>query len=508
MAISIEELRNSTKKIQQQDDPLDSNFATDLISNIPQSAAKFVRDVLTPVLDPQGFVTDVGDLALSIVSKIPGVPGDESTANAVGSFLKERYGGKANIVRTMRDDPVGFVGDLSLLFVGGGAALRAGKLGTVADEIGAGAITTGQTIDPLVQAGRLADEIGAFGDIATAASVRNIQAAASGVKPQALEIAFREGATDQGFKDARTGKLSQEDIVRNAEKKVKDFSTQINEKLTEAGVAAKLKTKKLTDTQINRLSKAVEEIKKDNMVSGQSSLDRREISLLNKIEKDIQDLLSDKSRYNAENLRVVIRKVDKLRPAPTDANRVARGIHSRIRADIKRIFDDTPGVSQDYKNALSEFSDNQRKIDRAKSELGLGKKDTSKESTIFNNLKATLRSTDSIPENVLLDIPGGREVLNQVAGNLSKEFLPGEFLRTAPGLGIGGGLTLFTGNPLPLVASGVAISPRIGSELQPLAGQARRAVPRLRAGLLEDLRGPLTAIRPLEQSFTETEDLR
>lgn len=73
-------------------------------------------------------------------------------ADAFGAFMADRYGGIENLKKTMRDDPAGFMLDVSTILTGGGAALSkapgvAGKAGEVAKAIGA-------YTDPVTLAGK------------------------------------------------------------------------------------------------------------------------------------------------------------------------------------------------------------------------------------------------------------------------------------------------------------------------------------------------------------------
>jgi len=79
---------------------------------LPEQAQKFVMDVSS----------DPARLQKSI-----------ATADAVGGIYKERYGDWEKVKRTMAEDPVGAISDLSTLFSGGGAlASKAGLVKTAA----------------------------------------------------------------------------------------------------------------------------------------------------------------------------------------------------------------------------------------------------------------------------------------------------------------------------------------------------------------------------------------
>ena len=71
--ITLEDLKNST--IKKKDDGLnqykqDSNVFLQAIKNVPSSAKKFVKDVVTPFLSPIQTAKDIGTLGSSVVNLI------------------------------------------------------------------------------------------------------------------------------------------------------------------------------------------------------------------------------------------------------------------------------------------------------------------------------------------------------------------------------------------------------------------------------------------------------
>jgi len=79
---------------------------------LPEQAQKFVMDVSS---NPERLQKSI------------------ATANAVGGIYKEKYGDWEKVKRTMAEDPVGVISDLSTLFSGGGAlASKAGLVKTAA----------------------------------------------------------------------------------------------------------------------------------------------------------------------------------------------------------------------------------------------------------------------------------------------------------------------------------------------------------------------------------------
>src|SRR6185436_11965461 len=116
---------------------LDPAAVGETVSNIPKSAAQFGSDLVQPILHPIDTAESFKNLGLGVLEKTGVMSGTEHEkyADAVGHFLADRYGGIENVKKTMREDPVGLAGDLSMFLTGGGsAAARApGMVGRVGE---------------------------------------------------------------------------------------------------------------------------------------------------------------------------------------------------------------------------------------------------------------------------------------------------------------------------------------------------------------------------------------
>jgi hypothetical protein len=123
------------------------------VTNIPKSAAEAAMGIYQAVTSPIETAKTIGDVlaggvynvlpkeAVSFIDKFDSNPANKEraikTANAVGGIYTDRYGDWEKIKRTMAEDPIGAISDLSLLFSGGaGAASKVGMAKT------AGALTT------------------------------------------------------------------------------------------------------------------------------------------------------------------------------------------------------------------------------------------------------------------------------------------------------------------------------------------------------------------------------
>jgi len=130
------------------------------IRNIPESAGKFASGVYEAVTSPVQTAKGGWDLlagavqnvlpksAVEWVNTFEGNPDAAKRAvdmaNAAGGMFKDRYGGYENIKRTLAEDPVGAVADLSTLFTGG-ALLTAKAAPTISKSLSRAATVT----DPL-----------------------------------------------------------------------------------------------------------------------------------------------------------------------------------------------------------------------------------------------------------------------------------------------------------------------------------------------------------------------
>lgn len=131
----------------------------EMVGNIPQSAEKYVSDVTYPIRHPINTAKAMQSLLQGAIEKmLPneingvefGETQNEQNLDAVGAFLKDRYGGFDKFKQTLQDDPVGVLADASSVITLGGAATaklagKAGKIGEAASK----AQQVGRALDPV-----------------------------------------------------------------------------------------------------------------------------------------------------------------------------------------------------------------------------------------------------------------------------------------------------------------------------------------------------------------------
>lgn len=178
-----------------------SKYVVDTVKNVPSSAAHFAGDIIQPIIHPIDTATNLKDLGKGLLQKAGIIEGDDAVKNAdaVGKFFKDRYGGGDEIAKTIKEDPVGFLSDLSVVLSGGGTL--AAKLPATAGKVGETVAQVGRAIDPLTAAGKAvtgtASKVAApiFG-MTTGAGTEAIRTAArAGAEGGEAGKAFREGVS-------------------------------------------------------------------------------------------------------------------------------------------------------------------------------------------------------------------------------------------------------------------------------------------------------------------------
>lgn len=149
-----EDFQTPKKPLQGQEK--DGSYIGQLVSNVPESAYKYGKDILQTITHPVQTLGGLGKIALAnnymgsndIGSGIARLMGKseqfeglkkegEESIQSFANLLEERYGGWENVKKTMKDDPVGFLADISTVFTGaGGVAGKTSNVGKVSSAIG------------------------------------------------------------------------------------------------------------------------------------------------------------------------------------------------------------------------------------------------------------------------------------------------------------------------------------------------------------------------------------
>jgi hypothetical protein len=144
------------------------------VTNIPGSAANLAGGIYEAVTNPVETITSMADIGaggirnaaimaerngalpqgsvnfLDSLSDPAAAAAASEKAAAFGGVIADRWGSAEKIRRTLREDPVGFLGDLATVVTGVGGAARTAGLTNVGGKVGAVA----NAIDPITLAGK------------------------------------------------------------------------------------------------------------------------------------------------------------------------------------------------------------------------------------------------------------------------------------------------------------------------------------------------------------------
>lgn len=130
-------------------------FVSEMIGNIPESATNVARDVYHAVTSPVETLKSVGRAGAGFMEATSphsepspsSMPEDKQSYEALKSAISDRYGSIDNAAETLKNDPVGFVVDLSSVFTGAGGLLS--KAPGLAGKAGEISRTAGLVTDPI-----------------------------------------------------------------------------------------------------------------------------------------------------------------------------------------------------------------------------------------------------------------------------------------------------------------------------------------------------------------------
>lgn len=165
MAITFEQykaLRRQGKNPQEayRGEPEPSGFSLgETVKNIPSSAGRFLGGIAGAVAHPIRTVKALAGVGAGAVEKlIPGEQAEEKYIDGLVDIYKQRYGGLDETLKTIENDPIGVLADLSTVLTGGAAI--AGKIGTVSklgtvSKIAGATTAVGEAINPLSVASKI-----------------------------------------------------------------------------------------------------------------------------------------------------------------------------------------------------------------------------------------------------------------------------------------------------------------------------------------------------------------
>ena len=424
--------------------------ASDLAKNIIPSAVKFGKDVATPFVEPVETGKALKNLALGLIQKLtPGVQPEESTVDAVGDYLSNRYGSGGtgsvieNIKRTVSKDPVGVLGDLSMILTGGSlAAVRVpGKVGQVART----AKNVGQAIDPIQLAGK--------GVKTTAKGISPFIGGLTGTGGAPLKAAYAAGvAKSEAFLDAIKGDLDPATIVTDAKAAVKELGDNKIAQYKKRMGKVKADT---TTLDFKPIQEAVNKVKQAGKFEGQtiSGDATQAVQKIDRIVKNWKKASVKKPKLlTAEGIDALKRKIFADVIEGLDYGTVARGASMDVYNGVKKVISDK---FPEYSKAMKEFEEASIHLDELQKTLSLDKGKANIDtplrkltSIMRNNVNTNYGQRTKLAES-LGETKAGSNLIDKIAGTTLDKWTP-RGLQLA-----GGALPLYaahlSGSGLPLL---------------------------------------------------------
>ncbi|MBI2640728.1 MAG: hypothetical protein HYW91_02495 [Candidatus Sungbacteria bacterium] len=444
------------------------------LKNIPKSAGRFVGDLFSAVAHPIQTVKGLGTVGVGAVEKlIPGEQKHEKAADAVGQFFKERYGGVEAIKKTLYEDPVGALADISTLFTGGGAlATKAGQLSKVSK---------------LAKAGRIASRAGEIVE-PTGIGVKALKAVASPPTRLAGRIAgetlgFTTGAGYGAVKEALRnpspeftaalrGEVSGENVLSSARDALESMRQQRGTAYQKelAGIA-----KQKGSLDISSLQKKLDQqLKAFNVkrspdgsfdFSRSVIVDKAEANRVTEIVDTIKNWGLQKGDRTATGLDLLKRRLDDFY-SPSGQ---ARALVSSLRNTVKDILTkNVPG----YYTMTADYAKSTDIIKEVEKALSLG--DRVSADTAIRKLTSVLRENNDFRRSLVekLQTASGTDLKGMIAGTALSQITPRGL--TARLLSEGGIFAGFLVDPKFWAVLGVS-SPRVAGEFLRYAGLGRKA---------------------------------
>ncbi len=191
------------------------DVASGAAQNFIPSAINLGKNLVQPILHPIDTAKNLYHLGAGIIEKaVPGTQADEATADAVGKYFSDRYGGMENVKRAVATDPVGVLADASVVLGGGAAGLKAtGTLAKVADV----ANTAGRIANPLALALKGTQKVGNIAGKGVSEALGATTGAGGQSIRTALGAGLKGGPAATAFADNMRGKVPIQNIVDSAQ---------------------------------------------------------------------------------------------------------------------------------------------------------------------------------------------------------------------------------------------------------------------------------------------------
>jgi len=452
------------------------SVALGAITNIPSSAAQFASDVVTPILHPWDTAKSVVSLGLGLIQLlIPGEQEDEKTARAVGKFFSDRYGGIDNVKRTLKNDPVGFLSDISVLFTAGTmAALKApASVQRVLAKIAS-------TTDPVRLAIKTVGEIGKKSNLVGRAGAvgASVLGMTSGIGGDVFKEAYKAGQVG-----GRLDELFTSNLRGNApiEAVLTSLKTALDTIRSKRGIEYRKNIGRVYGDKsvldFTKIDDGLRQVAEIGVYKGKV-LNRSASDTWDKIAQLVDEwrVADPKVFHTPEGLDALKKAIGDVRDSSdfgSPSRVISDKVYNSVKAVIEKQAPEYAKVMREYQQVSELITDIEKTLSM-KPNASIDTQLRKLQSVMRNNVNTSYGRRKSLID--ILDETSG-EIMPQIAGQAASSWTPrglqgavGSANVLAQGVGVFSGAT----NPLAALAMLAPQSPRLIAEAARLAGRSGR----------------------------------
>lgn len=479
------------------------NLGLKMVQNTPESAANLVNNIGLALMHPLDTWKALSQVAFGGAEKlIPGEQVDEEAFNAVTDFFKERYGSLENLNKTMEEDPVGVMADMSALLSGGGGL--ASKLPGAAGRTGETIAALGKATEPLNLAAEASGAAIRGAQTAVGKVAPEVLGTVTGAGPEAIRQAIKgEGLTSDtsNFVAGLRGKVGREELLsesKSALHSVKaDRGAAYRQKLSEI---AKNKTPidlRPIKLKMGELMKRYNiKVTKDGSLDfSRSALNKNSIGEVEEIINKVSEWGTQQGDNTAIGLDVLKRQLDDFFSESKNSRALVTEMRNNVKSQIVKEVPEYAEMTKDYE-----------KLTRITNEIekALSLSDRVMADTAIKKLISANRENFEFRKQLvskLEELSGEEGIMPTAAGITMNQMVPKGLVGK---LAVGGGAVATQLDPMFLALATIA-SPRVMGELLNTMGYGKNQLGKIMSAA-SSARAGSTGVRQVAAQAGQTKE--